>query len=157
MWLHYIRETRPVEIVPILCGSFGNFVSGEADIESDRANTLLVETLKRETAGRRTLVVAAGDLSHVGPAFGGAPVEMAGHALLKEADDELTRRMCAGTHGVLEAIKRVEDRNNVCGISPIYLAMRLLGEVQGERVSYDRCPADENETSFVSVCGVVFR
>jgi AmmeMemoRadiSam system protein B len=158
VWLHYIRETRPVEIVPILCGSFGNFVSGAADVESDRATTLLVETLKRETAGRRTLVVAAGDLSHVGPAFGGAPVEMAEHALLKEADDELIERMCAGdARGFFGAIKRVEDRNNVCGISPIYLAMRMLGEVQGERVSYDRCPADENETSFVSVCGVVFR
>ena len=158
VWLHFIREGRPVEIVPILCGSFGNFVSGDGDIEGDRANNLLVETLKRETAGRRTLVVAAGDLSHVGPAFGGAPVERAGHALLKEADDELIERMCAGdARGFFAAIKRVEDRNNVCGVSPIYLAMRMLGEMRGERVSYDRCPADEDGTSFVSVCGVVFR
>ena len=158
VWLHYMRETHPVEIVPILCGSFGNFVTGDADVESDRANTALVETLKRETAGRRTLVVAAGDLSHVGPAFGGAPVEMSGRERLKEADDELIDRMCAGdAQGFFEAIKRVGDRNNVCGVSPIYLAMRMLGEVQGERVSYDRCPADEHDTSFVSVCGVVFR
>ncbi|HEV8484285.1 MAG TPA: AmmeMemoRadiSam system protein B [Blastocatellia bacterium] len=158
VWLHYMRDSRPVEIVPILCGGFGNFVSSDADVESDRENNLLIEVLKRETAGRRTLIVAAGDLSHVGPAFGGAPVEMAGHARLKEADDELIERMCAGdARGFFEAIKRVEDRNNVCGVSPIYLAMRMLGDVQGERVSYDRCPADEHETSFVSVCGVIFR
>ena len=158
VWLHYIRESRPVEIVPILCGSFGHFVSGDADVEGDRANTVLVETLKRETAGRRTLVVAAGDLSHVGPAFGGAPVEMAGRSRLKESDDELIDRMCSGdARGFFDSIKRVEDRNNVCGVSPIYLALRMLGDVQGERVSYDRCPADEYDTSFVSVCGVVFR
>ena len=157
VWLHYIRESRPVEIVPILCGSFHHFVSGDADVEEDRANTVLVETLKRETAGRRTLVVAAGDLSHVGPAFGGAPVEMAGRAELKETDDELIDRMCSGdARGFFEAIKRVEDRNNVCGVSPIYLALRMLGDVRGERVSYDRCPADEHDTSLVSVCGVVF-
>ena len=66
--------------------------------------------------------------------------------------------MCAGdAEGFLAAIKRVQDRNNVCGVPPIYLALRMLGQVQGERVAYDRCPADEDGTSLVSVCGVVWK
>jgi hypothetical protein len=45
----------------------------------------------------------------------------------------------------------------VCGAIPIYLTMRLLSPVQGERVAYDLCPADEQGTSLVSICGVVFK
>ena len=55
------------------------------------------------------------------------------------------------------AVERVQDRNNVCGVPPIYLALRMLGQVQGEQVAYDRCPADEDGTSLVSVCGVVWK
>ncbi len=51
----------------------------------------------------------------------------------------------------------MEDRNNVCGLPPIYLALRLLGETAGETVAYDQCPADEENTSWVSVAGMVWR
>ncbi len=79
-------------------------------------------------------------------------------ARLQAADDELMERTCAGdAEGFLTAIKRVQDRNNVCGVPPIYLALRMLGQVQGEQVAYDRCPADEDGTSLVSVCGIVWK
>jgi len=82
---------------------------------------------------------------------------MIARAQLKSVDDELIDRICeSDADGFLAAIRRVEDRNNVCGVSPIYLALKLAGPGQGERVSYDRCPADENGTSLVSVCGVLF-
>jgi AmmeMemoRadiSam system protein B len=116
----------------------------------------LVSTLQGALRGRRVLVVAAADLSHVGPAFGGYPVDMAGRARLQAADDALLEHVCAGdVRGFLEAIRRVEERNNVCGVSAIYAALRLLDPVQGELVAYERCPADERGTSFVSVCGVL--
>lgn len=164
VWLHYMREGRPCELVPILCGSFGHFVRGEAEAglpglpEQDAAINALVDTLRLATAGRRVLVVASGDLSHVGPAFGGYPQGLVRRARLQAADDELIERICAGdAEGFFAAIKREGDRRNVCGLPPIYLALRVLSPVQGERVAYDRCPAEENGTSLVSVCGILFR
>jgi len=158
VWLHYMREGQPCELVPILCGSFGCFVRGLAELEHDPAINALVDTLRQVMAGRRVLVVASGDLSHVGPAFGGQPLDLLGRARLQAADDELIERICAGeTRGFFAAIKREGDRRNVCGLPPIYLALRLLSPVRGEQVAYDRCPADENGTSFVSVCGILFR
>ena len=47
------------------------------------------------------------------------------------------------------------DRRNVCGLSPIYLALRLLGQTTGQRAGYERCPADQEGGSWVSVCGVL--
>jgi AmmeMemoRadiSam system protein B len=117
----------------------------------------VVDVLQARLEGRRAVVVAAGDLAHVGPAFGGEPLDRQGKARLKSADDDLLNHMIAGdAEGFLTAIKRVGDANNVCGISPIYLTMRLLGPARGEAAGYDMCPADGAGTSVVSVCGVVF-
>jgi predicted class III extradiol MEMO1 family dioxygenase len=152
------REGQPCELVPILCGSFGHFVRGEAHPEHDPVMDALVDTLREATAGRRVIVVAAGDLSHVGPAFGGQPLDIVGCARLQAADDELIERICAGdAPRFFAAVEREGDRRYVCGLPPIYLALRILSPVQGERVAYDRCPADENGTSLVSVCGIVFK
>ncbi len=157
VWLHHMRAGQPCELVPILCGSFAPFIHGQAQVERDPVIGAMVGAFQQATAGRRVVVVAAGDLSHVGPAFGGQPLDLVGRARLQAADDELIDLMCHGdAHGFLAAIQRAGDRNNVCGVPPIYLALRLLGAAHGERVAYDRCPADENGASVVSICGVVF-
>jgi AmmeMemoRadiSam system protein B len=158
VWLHHVREGQPCELLPILCGSFGHFVRGEEALEGNLAIAALLETLRQAMAERRTVVVAAGDLSHVGPAFGGQPLDWTGRARLQTADEELIERMCAGDGpGFYAALKRDGDRRNVCGLPPIYLTLRLLDPVEGELVSYERCPADEQGTSWVSVCGIVFQ
>lgn len=158
MWLHHIREGQPCDLVPILCGSFDRFLSDEAVLESDPVIDPLVRVLRETVASRRAIVVAAGDLSHIGPAFGGRPVDIVGRARLKAFDEVLIGRICAGDErGFLDATGRAGNRNNVCGVSVIYLAMRALAPVLGERVAYEVCPADERGTSFVSVCGVVLR
>jgi MEMO1 family protein len=157
VWLHHMRGGRAIEMVPILCGSFARYLEDGFGPEDDRALNEVVEILRRRLEGRRAVVVAAGDLAHVGPAFGGQPIRTEGRARLKTADDELIDRMSAGdAGGFLAAIKRVQDSNNVCGISPIYLTLRLLDPAQGEPAGYDMCPADGDGTSVVSVCGVVF-
>jgi len=104
------------------------------------------------------LVVAAGDLSHVGPAFGGAPLDLASSAQLQADDDALLAHVIQGdAKGFMDAIRQVHDRNNVCGVSPIYLLLRVLGASRGELVAYDRCPADERGASAVSICGMLLQ
>ncbi|MCX7681111.1 MAG: AmmeMemoRadiSam system protein B [Anaerolineae bacterium] len=156
VWLHYLRQEQPCPLVPILCGSFGHFVQGEANPAQDATIEAIVATLARMTAGRRVLVVAAADLAHVGPAFGGPPVDLVGRARLQAADERLIERICAGdAAGFFELIQRDGDRNNICGLPPIYLTLRLLGPVQGKVVAYARCPADEQGTSWVTIGGIL--
>jgi MEMO1 family protein len=61
-----------------------------------------------------------------------------------------------GAESVFSTIRAEKDNRNVCGLPPIYVAMRLLGDTHGTLAAYDRCPADQNNTSFVSICGVVW-
>lgn len=158
VWLHHLREGRPAPVIPILTGSFHPFMFNGDTPASDPTIGSVLDVLHRAMAGRRTLIVASGDLAHVGPAFGGAPLNGADRRTLRSADDELIAAMRAGDAvGFFAAIRRVENRNNVCGVAPIYLMLRLLGASHGEPAGYAVCPADERNTSVVTVAGMMFK
>jgi hypothetical protein len=155
VWLHHMRGGQPIDLVPVLCGSLGRHLDGQA-IEDDPAIDQFVSALGAAAAGRKMVVVAAGDLAHVGPAFGGEPVDQAARARLRAVDARLIECICQGdAAGFWAANQAVNDQYNVCGMSPIYLALRLLGPGPGECVGYALCPADDADTSVVSICGIV--
>jgi AmmeMemoRadiSam system protein B len=158
IWLHYFTRDRRCEIVPVLCGSFQRFIDEGKQLGSDDAINCFIDTLKKTTSGRRTLIVAAGDLAHVGPAFGDIyPIDALERAKLSAADNDLVTAMIKGdAEGVFQRVKQERDRRRICGLSTIYLAMRLLGDTKGELTGYAQCPADQQNASFVSVCGIVF-
>jgi AmmeMemoRadiSam system protein B len=158
VWLHHEREEQPCPIIPVLCGSFERFLRGDGQAEDDPTLTAFVTGCRKLIAGRTALVIAAADLAHVGPAFGGRPVGFVERAQLQAADHELIGHICAGdSRGFVQSIRRVGDRHSVCGLPPIYLMLRLLAPAEGESVAYLRCPADDAGTSLVSVCGVIVR
>jgi len=163
VWLHHIyRETGkdPAPMVPILCGSFQHFVSNGHHPAVDKRLNAFVETLQEATSGRRVLAVASVDLAHVGPAFGDPlPMNEERRAQLAQSDRRLIAAINSGDHGrFYEEIAAVNDRNRICGFSSTYLMLRYLekaGPVQGVEVAYDQCPADEQEGSLVSICGLL--
>ncbi len=158
VWLHHLAGRRPVEVVPILVGGFHGYIGNGHQPRQDALPENVIATLRAATAGRRVVVVASGDMAHVGPAFGGEPLDAAGKQALQVADKELIGHMAAGdAEGFFGAIRRVRDRNNVCGVAPIYLTLRLLGAVEGTPVGYAVCPADDADTSVVTVGGMVFQ
>ncbi len=161
VWLHHMRRRAAVEVVPILVGGFHHFIHNGASPAQDPLLGHVLATLAEACAGRRVLVVASGDLAHVGPAFGGQPLNQKARAAVAAADDDLMHQMRAGdAEGFFESIRQVRDGNNVCGVAPIYLTMqlgaRLAGPLTGNAAGYASCPADESNTSAVTVGGMVF-
>jgi len=159
VWLHFIRGGMPVPVVPILCGHFGAFVEDGADPAGHRPFAIAVDVLRKVMASRRTLVVAAADLAHVGPAFGDAHgVDFVTRAQLRNADERLLETIYTGDAAAFfEQLRQEGNRRHVCGLPPIYLALRLLEGGRGEPAGYDVCPADPQGTSVVTIAGVIFR
>jgi MEMO1 family protein len=161
VWLHHLRGGLPIEIVPILCGGLHPYILNGADPSTDALTNRVLEALSAATVGRKVLVVASGDLAHVGPAFSQPALTAATRATVPAADQELIRHMTAGdARGFFESIRRVRDRHNVCGVAPIYLTLRYLGQqghVDGIPAGYASCPADEADTSAVTIGGMIFR
>ena len=159
VWLHSQRRNVPPPIVPILCGSFYLFTNGEADPETDEKFARVVDTLRKVTAGRRVLAVAAADLAHVGPAFGDdRPYDDDDRVRLAQKDEGLLRAICQGdAAGFFGQLREEQDARRICGLPPIYLMLRFLGDTRGEVVGYDQCPADPDGGSLVSIGGVLLR
>jgi AmmeMemoRadiSam system protein B len=158
IWLHYLLDGRQCQVLPVLCGSFRQFIDrGESPSQSAHISAT-VETLKRVAARRQTLVVAAGDLAHVGPAFGDPySVDFAGRAKLASQDKRLMEIMSRGqAQDFYEEIRREDDRRHICGMPPIYIAQSVLSGVDGSSVGYAQCPASEDGSSVVSICGMIY-
>jgi len=156
VWLHHMRGGKPVALVPILTGSFYRFVLGESALADDPVLTSFVPALRSALQGRAAVVVAAGDLAHIGPAFDGRPVDSDGKTQLERDDEQLISTICDGdAEAFFHTIQAEGDRRNICGLPPIYLTLQVLESSRGELTGYDRCPADAGNTSFVSICGVV--
>lgn len=163
VWLHHMRAGQPCAVVPILCGGFHRFFQNSKTPSQDRVIAQVIETLRTASQGRRTVVIASGDLAHVGPAFGGEPLTATGRTHLRAADDDLIAQMSNGdAEGFYGAIRQIQDANNVCGVAPIYLTMQTLGtapdrHLRGQPIGYATCPADEQNTSVVTVGGMIFQ
>jgi AmmeMemoRadiSam system protein B len=155
VWLHHMRRREPCALLPVLCGSFGYPQQDEQAEHIQARVEVFVSALRAALYGRRALVVASADLAHVGPAFGGSPQRLAEKALLKAADEALMGTICTGrADDFMAEIVREGNRRNICGVGPIYLALRLLAPTEGQIVAYEQCLADGQQTSWVSICGI---
>jgi AmmeMemoRadiSam system protein B len=160
VWLHHISHqagVAPRPMVPILVGSFQHFISNGAHPAHDAHLVALIETLKQETAGRRVLAVASVDLAHVGPTFGDIfQMDRPRRTDLKSQDEVLMSAALAGdAEKWYQQIAGVRDRNRICGFAPTYLLLRYLGPTSGFQIAYEQCPADPQDNSLVSICGLL--
>jgi MEMO1 family protein len=155
VWLQHVRGGRPLRVLPVLCGYpapyfDGGFGNGDTPVGAALA-------LLREAVEQGALVVVAGDLAHVGPAFGdprpfGKPERQA----VKLADEALLAACSRGSVAALRAVADSEDRYRICGLAPLALAIEIMPPVRFEQAAYDQCPADAEDHSFVSVAGGCF-
>lgn len=158
VWLHHVREGRPCSLVPILCGSFERFVARQDTPQDHALIARGTEALRQTLQGQSVLVVAAADLAHAGPAFGDPiPAGFIQRTMCQKADASLIQSMCEGNaEAFLGGIRQEDDARHVCGLPPIYLALRLLEPVRGRAIAYGQAPADAENASFVSFCGVAW-
>ena len=160
VWLHHIYQQNnitPKPMVPILVGSFHHFVMGDGHPEKDAGITAVIETLQREMACKKVLFVASVDLAHVGPVFDDNFVMDKSR---REELEILDRRLMetavqANAASWYNQIANIQDRNRICGFSPVYILLRILGASTGHPIAYDQCPTDPQNNSLVSICSLL--
>ena len=157
VWLHHYMG-RSCPVVPVLCGSFHHFIVGPGYPGETKHITDAIAYMKEVTKNRRTLIIAAGDLAHIGPVFGDPqPIDTIARAKLTSEDNASLEDFCKGdADGFLERSRRESDYRRICGLSPIYFTLKLVGDdVVGESMGYDQCPADADGGSLVSIAGAL--
>lgn len=160
VWLHYVYHQLgkpPPPVIPILTGSFHHFVGNGQHPRQDQPLARFIAALQAETDGRRVVAVASVDLAHVGPSFGDPFVmDARRRQQLRASDGRLLQAISAGDHAhFYDEIAQAHDRQRICGFSATYLMLRYLDGSQGTVVAYEHCPADDEDNSLVSICGVL--
>lgn len=154
-WLHHIRrECCPV--VPILIGSF-HHLTPHGHPSNDPTIVAFMDRLRELTRGKKVFSIASVDLAHVGPAFDSDYLmDDARKRSLAQTDAQLMQAVAAGDkERFYQQLASTRNANNVCGFSPTYLMLDYLGDTTGVEVAYDQCSADSDNTSVVSICGIL--
>jgi len=158
IWSHHLMRDKPCRVVPILCGSFESFIHQKVSPSTSGAVSATIRVLRETASRRRTVIVAAADLAHVGPAFGDLlPLDLAARARLEAQDRRLLDILRkADPEAFLGEIRTDGDQRHICGIPPIYIMLAVMAGTEGTSTGYSLCPASEDGTSIVSICGMVY-
>jgi AmmeMemoRadiSam system protein B len=148
VWLRWVLGERPFRILPVLCSSISHIADPEAETER------FLAALRRATAGRCVCHVAGADLAHVGPQYGDAHAPTTTElGRLASLDRATLARVAAGDPGGFHREAIVDaDRRRLCGVAPIYAAMRASG--RGARLlRYTQWSDGTDMVSFASAVG----
>jgi AmmeMemoRadiSam system protein B len=152
---HVIPAGRPVRIVPVLCGSFHQQVEARCAPAPGGQMETFLEALRDTMAavGGRTVIVASADLAHVGPQFGDPwPLTPGQLRELDAADRRMLSSAEAGdAEGFFRAVARDGDRRHICGLPPIYAALRILGGHPGRLIRYNQWPDPNGTVTFAAL------
>jgi len=147
----------PPRMVPVLCNAFLSHVRASRRPETDGRVEEFVAVLRRllATRGERAVVVASGDLAHVGLKFGDP----------HEADQERCGWVRERDLATLEAVEAVDagsfydlivgenDARRICGLSPIYTLLAATPAARGRTLHYAQAlePDTGSMVSFAAV------
>jgi AmmeMemoRadiSam system protein B len=159
LWLAHLWPEDPPALVPILVGSFEEFVRGRASPSINLEIEAFIEAL-RETIGaeeRRVVVIASVDFAHLGPRYGDQKgLDEADEELLETRDRSLLEHVLAGdAEAFFREVASDGNARNVCGTAPVYVTLRI-GEGEGELLRYGQGRIDPASGSVVSFAAVSF-
>ena len=137
-WLHNALEGRSFKLLPVLCGSFQKFIVDKQSPSEDETISNVIEALTEYRKKSRTLVIAAGDLAHMGPEFGdSAPMNEVALADLASKDHISLATIEKGEpEDFFNASVEESDARKICGLTPIYLMGKVLDGCRGYSVGY---------------------
>ncbi len=156
---YLLGSRRPFKIVPILVGSFHEFIR-QATRPADEPRVAAFVAALRATAAEhqgRVLAISAGDLAHIGRRFGDRALLDAPRLKAQAEDDR--RLLDAACRVDAEAffghIAAEGDRNRICGLSPTYTMLEVVKPKRGELLRYDQA-VELDGTSCVSFASMAF-
>ncbi len=154
-----LGPSMKARIVPILCGSFGRYLSEGRLPEEDPSISEFLDALRSEVAASRERIcfIAGVDLSHVGPQFGDPrSVDAFICSEIKEGDLKALEKVASlDAEGFFRCIGRDGNKRRICGFPAIYVLLRAVEARRGELLKYNQGPTPDGQ-SVVSFTAMAF-
>ncbi|GAB4319513.1 MAG: AmmeMemoRadiSam system protein B [Candidatus Sumerlaeia bacterium] len=149
LFLRYLYPDAPISIVPLLC----NFMDPE-----DRRVIAMIAALRevlRAAAGegRRVVVIASVDFSHIGPQFGWKrPVEKDDLLDVGRRDRETLKALAAGMpEAFWDDIMADRNARHIDALHPCYVFLRILAPCSGTLLHYEQAWNPRNTVTFAAL------
>lgn len=133
---------RPFCIVPVLVGSFHEFVAqglSPAHSPEIQAFVAAVCAVAAERPGR-VCHIGGADLAHIGQRFDDEELLHPSRLAEQAADDRiLLDAACRGDSAALfQHVADQQDRNRICGLAPMYVLLEVARPTRGQILVYDQ-------------------
>jgi AmmeMemoRadiSam system protein B len=158
--LQYLFEgRRPIRIVPLLIGSFGDCVHFNQTPADAPDIDRMILALRRSHAIRKEPIcyLISGDLAHLGPKFRDPePVTESQLEHSKQKDLALMRAAeAADIQDYFKVIESEKDRRRICGFPPTWTFLQAIQPSAGKLLHYDQF-VDPGGTESVSFASMTF-
>ncbi len=160
VYLRSLGVTAP--IVPLLCDSLHSMVTDGKSPRSVSPVREFIEGLREALAqdGRRSTLIAAVDLAHVGQRFGDRWLVDNAHQSSVERGDRAMLELVLQPDADAYYAQVMQDRDarRICGLTPIYILTALMESEQrrGELLRYTQW-VDTDLSSSVTFASAIFR
>ena len=160
VFLQYLLSgRRSFKIVPILTGSFHEFVASgrqPGDSPEVAAFVAAMQATAAEHAGK-ICYISGGDLAHIGQRFGDRGVLDPARLEQQSTDDRaLLAAACApDAAAFFNHVAAQKDRNRICGLAPTYTMLQVMQPGRGEFLIYDQA-VERDGSSCVSFGSLAF-
>jgi len=148
--LQHILKNKNFKILPILTGSLHESVVNKSTPESDENYLKVINGLKQtlDKYNRNYIVLASGDLAHIGRKFGDNYDAEGVLENLRALDYDLIDSLVAGDkNSFFNKIAFLEDKNKICGLPPFYAALSLTGLQKGNAYAYSQWNEKETKSA----------
>jgi MEMO1 family protein len=136
---HYFKD-RNFRILPVLVGSFHNFIyNGTTPSADDRLNELIdIMSKSIQANGRKVVFIASADMAHIGRKFRDNFDAESHFPRLREDDSLLLKHLeSCDADSFFKTISEVQDKNKICGLSPAYSLLKICNPEYGKIIGYD--------------------
>jgi AmmeMemoRadiSam system protein B len=158
VFLQYLYEKRrPIRIVPLVVGSFADWVLTRTKPSRGADVARMVATLRHaeSEAGEPICYLISGDLAHIGPMFDDPNIldtPTLEHS--RNQDQALIRAAESVNPGrYFDVIAAEQDGRRICGLPPTYTVLEAVQPSSGKLLHYDQYvhPRGYESVSFTSM------
>jgi MEMO1 family protein len=156
---HVLGGSRDFRIVPILVGSFHEFVAEKASPAAAPEVQAFLAAVRFAAARHsgKVCYISGADLAHVGQRFGD-PWLLDKRRLAEQSKDDrkLLELACRGdSESFFRHVALQGDCRRICGLSPTYTMLAVLDSARGELLKYGQA-VEEDGTACVSFASAAF-
>lgn len=154
--LKHLFGKRKFKILPVLCGSFHNFIRDNTLPNSEQKFVVFIDKLKQgiESLGRKAVFIASADFAHIGRKFGdnfdAAPML----DIVRNEDLDLINQLeNCNQDAFFKLVTEAKDKRKICGLSPIYAMLHTVKPGKGHFLKYEQWNEIETKSavSFASL------